>query len=83
MNVAQLRNNNNATYVAGSTLAQNMCASITKEGIHLLIMKSTSCVRATLMDLCKLMVKIFDYIISMFETCDHVFRRYNLIYGQL
>lgn len=63
MNVVQLRNSSNATSVARSTLAQSMCVSITKDGIHLLLMKNTSCVRGTDSDLCKLTVKRFDYII--------------------
>lgn len=63
MNVVQLRNSNSATSVAGGTLGQSMCASITRDGIHLLIMKSTSCVRGAHSDLCELMVKRFDYII--------------------
>lgn len=51
MNVALLRNSNNATSVAGNILVQSMCASITWDGTHLITMKSINYARGMNLDL--------------------------------
>jgi len=75
MNVVQLRNSNSATSVARSTLVQSMCASITTDDTHLLLMNSTNCARGT--DLvcgeeALLYLSVIETREDVFKTCSNV-----------